>query len=172
MSFDPTFRAPWSRSLRLVTGFVTALFLACAWSLSLTLPDPASMAVAAVLLGIWIGAALFTVRGYSVSTDALRVRRLLWQTVLPLTGLIGATADPEAMRRSLRLAGNGGLFSFSGRFTNRRLGRYRAFATAPERAVVLELPRQKVVVTPEDPRAFLGAIRVFFPTAKVARSDS
>jgi hypothetical protein len=67
-------------------------------------------------------------------------------------------ADPEAMRRSLRLFGNGGMFGFTGWLRNRRLGVYRAFATDPARAVVLTLGQRKIVITPADPAAFVRAL--------------
>ncbi len=52
------------------------------------------------------------------------------------------------MKGSIRTFGNGGLFCFSGRFRNRKLGSYRAFATDPKLAVVLRFPDKIVVVTP------------------------
>jgi len=56
------------------------------------------------------------------------------------------------------MLGNGGLFSFSGLFYSRRLGRYRLFATDPKRLVVMIMPRRTVVISPADPEAFLRAI--------------
>lgn len=167
MTPEPAFRAPWSRSLVLTSIAVTVLFLTCALIPLFANLDGVSVSVAALLLALWVGAALFTVRGYVLSRNALLIQRLLWRTVLPLEGLIGAAADPAAMRDVSRLAGNGGLFSFSGLWTNRRLGRFRAFATSPRLAVVLELPKQKVVVTPENPGAFLDTLRLRFPNARV-----
>jgi hypothetical protein len=167
MTTEPAFRAPWSKALILISIAVTALCFTCALIPLLAHPDGVSISVAVLLLALWVGAALFTVRGFVLSRDALLVQRLLWRTALPLEGLIGAAADPAAMRGVNRLAGNGGLFSFSGLWTNRRLGRFRAFATAPRLAVVLEFPKQKVVVTPENPGAFLDTLRLRFPNAKV-----
>ena len=60
--------------------------------------------------------------------------------------------------RWLRLFGNGGLFSYHGWFWNRRLGRYRLYATDPERAVVLRFARRTIVVSPGEPAAFVRAL--------------
>ena len=90
-----------------------------------------------------VGCALFTIRGYEVDSTAVYVQRLLWRTQIPLAGLELAWASPEAMAGSIRLFGNGGLFSFSGLFRNRRLRSYRAFATDPALAVVLESSRRE-----------------------------
>jgi hypothetical protein len=112
---------------------------------------------------VLVGAAFFVIRGYTVSGQTLRIHRLGWDSTLDLQQLRSATVDPEAMRRSLRTFGNGGLFCFAGRFRSQKLGPYRAFATDPKRAVVLTFADRTVVVTPDDPAAFvaqLQAIRV------------
>ena len=48
--------------------------------------------------------------------------------------------------------------SVPGFFRNRTLGRYRAYATDPGRAVVLVLGGRTVVVTPGEPRIFLQLV--------------
>ena len=63
------------------------------------------------------------------------------------------------MRGSVRVFGNGGLFSITGRFWNRKLGWYRAYATDPSRAVVLRYPKRTVVITPHDPQHFIMRAR-------------
>ncbi len=71
----------------------------------------------------------------------------------------GLTQAPTAMAGSLRIAGNGGLFSFTGWFWSRRLGRYRAFVTDPARSVVLKFSDRTVVVSPDVPEEFVAALR-------------
>lgn len=114
-----------------------------------------------------LGSALSVVRGYEVGPGSLRIERLLWSTELSLAELQAAWANPAAMSRSLRLFGNGGLFVFAGLFWNRELGRYRAFATLPRNAVVLQLARSVLVVTPDHPGRFLEALSRACPQAKV-----
>lgn len=80
---------------------------------------------------------------------------MLWTTRIPLKGLKAIRAEPEAMRGSLRLCGNGGLFSFTGWFHNKGLGLYRAFVTHTRRTVVLCLATRTLVVSPADPEAFV-----------------
>ena len=95
--------------------------------------------------------ALFTVRGYTIAPDAIYVQRLLWATRLPTDGLQSVTFEPNAMRWSLRTMGNGGLFSFTGRYWSRALGSYRAFVTDLKRTVVLRYPNQTIVLSPTLP---------------------
>jgi hypothetical protein len=90
-----------------------------------------------------------------MTADALWVQRLVWRTRLPLAGLQSAQLVPDAMQRSLRTFGNGGLFSFTGFYRNRALGAYRAFVTDPHRTVVLRFPDRTVVVSPSEPETFI-----------------
>lgn len=155
-----SFRAPWSATVRIVSIVGTLLLGAIGAFQLVALPSPPPVAWAlrwtlALPAAILVGSALFTVRGYELGPRRLRVRRLIWSTEVPLEGLRRAWASPEAMSGSWRLFGNGGLFSITGLFRNARLGTYRAFAMDRKRAVVLELPRRPVVVTPDSPEAFL-----------------
>ena len=55
---------------------------------------------------------------------------------------------------------NGGLFAFSGlKCRNRRLGVFDAYATSHKRAVVLRYSDRIVVVTPDNPAAFVDSIQ-------------
>jgi hypothetical protein len=89
---------------------------------------------------------LFVIRSYTIEPGALVIRRWLWDTRLPLAGLQSAVVQPNAMRWSIRLCGNGGMFSITGWYRNRALGNYRAFVTDLNRTVVLRFARRTVVV--------------------------
>ncbi|MGH9365090.1 MAG: PH domain-containing protein [Thermoanaerobaculia bacterium] len=123
-------------------------------------------AVACIPSAVALGAFLFVVVGYEVDASELRVRRLLWATALNLKGVNRIWQDPEVIKGSLRVFGNGGFLSFSGVFWSKRLGRYRIFATDLKRCVVLVLTDRVVVVTPADPDAFIRHIRTLFPNAQ------
>jgi hypothetical protein len=112
-----------------------------------------------VPVAIVFSGALFTIRGYTVTPDAIRIHRLFWTTRFSLFGLHSAKVEPEAMRRSIRTFGNGGLFSFSGWFYSKTLGAYRAFVTDPHRAVVLHFDRRNIVLSPSAPEDLVHDIR-------------
>ena len=151
-----TYKAPWSTSLigvsLLATGLCIAAAIGVAWS--------GRPWMALLPLAIIGGGILFTIRGYTVTPDAILVHRLLWTTRLPLAGLQSAAVEPEAMRRSIRTFGNGGLFSFSGWYRNRALGAYRAFVTDPHRSVVLHFAACIVVVSPSAPEDFVHDVQI------------
>jgi hypothetical protein len=151
-----TYKAPWSRTLVLMSGFTALLLMGVAIVVYLN----ANQVFISWILFLVVGSgALFTIRGYSLTRDDVLVRRLFWSTRLSLRELASARFEPDVMTGSIRLFGNGGLFSFTGLFRNRVLGSYRAFVTDPHRTVVLRFPRRVVVLSPGEPDAFVEQIR-------------
>jgi len=157
------FTAPWSRSLQLTSALSVAVLLGVALSgllLGPGRPVTWQFVVVGLPLLILLGALPFVVRGYALTEEALEVRRLGWASTLPLAGLVAVTGEPEGLRGTVRLFGNGGLFGISGWFWNRRLGRFRAYATDPARVVLLRYrDGRKVVVTPGDVQHFIVRTR-------------
>jgi len=157
------FPAPWSRSLSVVTTLSVSLLLVV--MLVGLLTGPRQLAVwragmVGVPLVVLLGALPFTVRGYVLTAEHIEVRRLGWSTVLPLAGLVAVSGEPEGLRGSVRLFGNGGLFAITGWFWNRRIGRFRAYATDPGRVVLLRYrDGRKIVVTPHDVQHFIVRLR-------------
>lgn len=148
------FAAPWGRTVRLVT--VTACVIVGtigtyhAWQ---------GRPLGVVLFALLAASSLFRITGYEVTPTALVVRRPGWSTRCAWADLRSVAAEPGVMARSWRVAGNGGLFAFSGWFSNRQLGVYRAFVNDGDRAVVLRWPRRTIVVSPDEPAAFVGAVQ-------------
>lgn len=148
-----TYQASWDRLLHIVswgvvlvsvTAFVAVLFFGekhLAWKVG----------VLALLLAASIP---FTIRGYTVDDDEIGIRRLFWTTRIKKGDLTGAEVVPDAMRGSLRTCGNGGLFSFTGRYWSKKLGAYRAYVTHRHNTVVLRFLNRTIVVSPDDPEAF------------------
>jgi hypothetical protein len=156
------FMAPWGRPVTVVSVLVTGLLLWVPLMGVVAVPPEQPLArwpMVILPLLILAGTALFAVRGFALENTSLVVRRLLWSTRIPLEGLETVTIDPEAMKGSLRLAGNGGLFALTGLFRNKRLGLYRAFVTDLNRCVVLRLPKRSIVVSPDEPEEFAMAVR-------------
>jgi hypothetical protein len=157
--------------LRVVSAIGTGVLAVAGVALFRTLPRGTSVPfaesfgriMAAVPLLLLAGALLFIVVSYEVDAGTLRVRRLLWSTSISLDRLEGAWCDPSAMSVSLRIFGNGGLYSITGFFRNPTLGNYRAFVTDPKKAVVLRIASKVVVVSPAEPRAFLEQLLALVP---------
>jgi hypothetical protein len=112
-------------------------------------------------LAILCAAMFFIIRGYVVTRDTLFIQRLGWNTKVSLANLRSVEADPEAMSKTIRTGGNGGMFCFAGKFKNKKLGPYRAFVNDPKHAVVLKFTDRTIVVTPDKPAEFVARIREF-----------
>ncbi|BBM02809.1 PH domain-containing protein [Microbulbifer sp. GL-2] len=148
------FQAPWSRQLKIISAISAAMLLAIPLFLMTKAPPEHSILFSIALAlppTILLLGALFMVRGYVIQSNNLLVLRLGWKTTIPLQGLNKASADPESMQGSVRIFGNSGLFGYTGLFQNKKLGRYRAFATDQEKAVVLQFPTKTLVITPDRP---------------------
>ena len=154
------FGAPWGRALKIISALSTALLLAIP-SLALVVersPNFVLWLVALIPPLILLPSIFFVIRGYVLEGNALLVRRLCWNTRIPLHDLKEVSHRPDAMSRSIRLFGNGGLFSFTGLYRNRDLGLYRAYVTDLNRCVVLRFPTRTVVISPELPDRFVAAL--------------
>jgi hypothetical protein len=168
------FSAPWSRSVRVVTGASLALLSLILLAGLFTGPRELPLwhvAMVGVPLAVLLGVLPFMVRGYVLTESHIEVRRLGWSSVLPLAGLVAVTGEPEGLSGSVRLFGNGGLFGISGWFWNRRIGRFRAYATDPGRVVLLRYrDGSKVVVTPHDVQHFIVRVRTLAKMSSEARA--
>ncbi len=73
----------------------------------------------------------------------------------PMVGLLSIERDPEVLRRAIRVFGNGGLGSIRGFFWSKRMGKFYAFLTGTDHAVVLRWPGNVVAVSPSDTEFFI-----------------
>lgn len=149
------FSAPWSGLVKVVTFLAIGVVIV----LPFLIPRIAAGWLHWLTWGVLLFCLFLCVSGYSVRSGQLLVHRLGWTTRFDLASLSRFETNPHAMLGSIRLFGNGGLFCFIGYYRNGVLGRYRAFVTDPARAVVLEFGSQKIVVSPDDPQAFVETLR-------------
>jgi hypothetical protein len=154
-----TYHAPWGKCLRWLSALSCVLLLGIPAGVLLSSKTNGPERWICLLLPLLLFVtALFLIRSYTLEPGTLVIRRLLWSTRLSLAGLQSGTAQPNAMRWSLRLCGNGGMFSITGWYRNRTLGVYRAFVTDLKSTVVLKFSRRTVVVSPERPEEFAAEI--------------
>lgn len=77
----------------------------------------------------------------------------------PLEGAVEVRQDPEVMRWAIKIIANGGLGALRGTFRSKRMGKFYAFMTGTEKAVVVRWPDKTVVVSPADPEFFILSVR-------------
>ena len=149
------FYAPWSTKLKLTTGAFAAVLVVAAVA--------AGGWGSAVIVGILIVVAAFAVRGYSVMDGKLLIHHLGWANKFDLSKLSKAEVSPGVTMGSARTMGIGGLLGFVGYFRNEILGSYKAYATNELNTVVLVFGNETIVVTPDDPEAFVEAVKAASP---------
>ena len=154
------YKAHWCKLL-IIMSVIASLILMLPSALYWVDPEPSLLFAAPLCLLIGIGAALFTIRGYTVTRDELHIQRLFWKTRIPLKNLKSAQINPEAFRKCIRTCGNGGLFSFSGFYYSKSVGHFRALVTDLANPVVLRFEKRTLVISPSEPEAFLQNIRAF-----------
>jgi hypothetical protein len=165
--------APWSRSLKIISALGTILILAAGVAAYLSVPALPGfthlfgLAIALVPPIILALSILFTVTGYALEGSDFYVERLFFSTRTSLAGLNWIKFDPTLCQGSMRVWGNGGLYSFTGLYRSKALGRYRLFATDLSQAVVLFRPGHVVVITPAVPEAIIEHMRLLFPVVAV-----
>ena len=114
--------------------------------------------IAPALVGaVWYGA---LVRRYRLREDEIVVERAWLTARLPLAGLTTVESDREALRGARKIFGNDGIGAYAGRFRSEKLGKFRAYVSDPDCAVVLHWPDRCLVVSPALPGEFTDAVRV------------
>ncbi len=124
--------------------------------------QPASLFIVALLLIIFLSAYLFRPQGYTVTTDALIIKRSVSPVTIVRNSIVSAEQlHDNSLSGSIRLFGVGGLFGYFGKFSNSKLGKMTWYATRRNRNVILLLTndQKKIIVTPDDPAAFLQALQ-------------
>ncbi|MBN9689658.1 MAG: hypothetical protein J0M24_05415 [Verrucomicrobia bacterium] len=157
------YSAPWGRSVRWITGLVTGGILVLGVTL-LVLTDRPQNQVAVGLTFLFVvlifgGTAGFAVRGYRLVPGGLEIQRPGWTTRISLAGLSQVEKAPGMFQGFGIKVGNGGFLGFVGWFWTHSEGWFRAWVTDPKRAIRLRFPDRVVVVSPDDPDAFLVALQ-------------
>ena len=160
--------APWSWLLRIITVLGSLLLLGSVATMNVVTVPIRSVEVLLLVTQVLVAlilplCALTLIRGYRIGEGALWIRRWWWWTRVPLDGLREVEVVPNGMRGSIRLCGNGGLFSITGWYWNRRIGRFRAYITDPSRTVLLRIGEKKILVSPGDPERFAAELRALMP---------
>lgn len=163
LSSEIRFNAPWSIQLGLITAFTILLFLSFPIIILIESESQVLQPVTLILLTefvffLWIFRTQF-IRGYFLSYDKLIINRFGANTEFRLDRLQSVEHDLTAMNWIYAMV-NGGLFAFAGKMCrNKNLGTFEAYATDKKRSVVLRFPKHILVVTPDNPAAFVQAIK-------------
>jgi len=134
-----------------VGGIVGAVMVRAPRMVQITLLFPAVTCV-----GIIAVAYAYTPRAFRLGDDALVVARLAGDVTVPLRDIRTVQSVPSPLAGSVRVAGNGGLFGFWGRYRSEALnGNFTFYGTRATGGVALTTSDGTVVITPDDPDRFV-----------------
>ena len=142
--------APLDLRAKLLTLFVIALLL-------LVGRENVTVLIFLVAL-VLLAAAVVGIRGYRLTEEELHIRHVGWSQRWSLRELRDVTVRPGVLAGSIRTFGIGGFFGYIGRFRSSLLGDYHAYVTDSSRAVVLRFKEDTVVISPDDPAAFVSKV--------------
>lgn len=155
------FGASWSRSTCLLTSlFLLCALVCCGLSFSGSVQAPiflSTVALIAVVIGyVWALAPT----GYLVDRRGVSIRRRRGPKLLALSSLRAARLmDPaELAQVTWRWPAVGGLFGFYGWFETPALGRHLWYATRDEGLVLIQTEQGPIVLSPDDPAAFVREV--------------
>jgi hypothetical protein len=104
--------------------------------------------------------------GYAVEGGTLRVERRLRPVAIPLAEVTAVGRVAELWSGgAARIGGSSGFFGHYGRFWNRTLGSFRLYATRTHDLVLLDVPGDRFVLSPDAPERFLEEVRAAAPGA-------
>jgi hypothetical protein len=153
--------APTSPLIQVVTGTYVLITLGVLLAAAVRL-SPLAGVVGGILALTGLACFLLAPVAYELSDGqlrvVLRVGRLRYGPVVKCMTPQEVASLPNLMW-GLRLFGNGGVFAGVGIFWSPALGVYRAWVTSARRAdlVVLNTLKTRVLITPQDPAAFIAS---------------
>ena len=106
---------------------------------------------------IYFGTFSFRPISYKLTDDKLIIHRPLFDIKIKRTEIKNVEQlDKEKLSWAMRIFGVGGLFGYSGKFINTKLGSMTWYATRRNNAVlVTTIYNKKIVLTPNEPEKFV-----------------
>ncbi len=151
------FSVTYDRTTKIVTAAACALLLAVTLSVQHLFVGFLSILTVALAFA-------YSPRGYTVSQQAIIVRRLIGDVRFPLESLREARrATRDDFCGTIRLWGSGGMFGYYGLFRTSKLGKCRWYVTNRGNTVVVSTAAKTALFSPDDVDGFLAAIQASVP---------
>ena len=156
------FRATYSKSFKVTFTMMAVIFIATPF-VAILLEKTCGisyrhmMGFYGLLFALYIINLFTTVSSFTIKGGKLVVQHFLIASRYDLTQLTDVEINPHAMMGAIPLS-----YPFvvpSAWYRSALLGTFRAFLTDEAHCVVMEFGTKKIVVTPDDPQAFVEAVR-------------
>lgn len=142
------------KKTKLITlGITTLLFIVTLSQLGFFGAKPTSLALfIAVLLGI-VYAICFALspKNYATTENAFIINKRVGKVMVNRNEIVNVELlAKDALDRSLRTFGVGGLFGYFGKFYNKNYGKMIWYASSKTNAILITTNAKKIVVTPQE----------------------
>ena len=116
----------------------------------------ADTSIVVICVAAWFAS---SIRAITLTGQTLLIKLTFWTARFDLAGLRTAGVDAQALKFGAMLSfGNSGLGAFHGYFWSKRMGKFRAYVTDKNRAIVLRWETKCVVVSPKDTENFIEEV--------------
>ena len=155
-----SFSVSYDLTAKIISGLVALGFIAA-------IVIAKSLLLACLSLFLISVAFAYSPRGYVVAEGSIIIRRLAKDAQVALESVKEArTAVQDDLHGLVRLWGSGGLFGYYGLHRTRKLGRSTWYVTNRSKMVVLDTGAKRVLLSPDDPDAFVKAVRAVAPSTE------
>lgn len=115
----------------------------------------------AVIMVVLFGCRAYMPLGYTIDLDHVAVERKIGKFFIPRTEIEQAVlVTDKDLGRTWRMAGNGGVFGYTGWYKTASFGTIRWFVTSREKYVMIVMQSgKKYLLSPDDPKGFIDSIR-------------
>lgn len=142
----------------LLIGFTLAVFL----TVFVVIHEPIRFIVfypILVLVGVSVFTYLYSPLGYNVLDDRIEIKRRINHFIIKRSEVESIQAlSKEEMGMAWRMAGNGGMFGYTGYFKSKSQGSMRWFVSQRNNYVLLTLKKRgKIVLSPDDVQGFIAS---------------
>lgn len=141
-----------------VLGLLMLAATAISWWSGRFIPGLLAISVALVTLIGWHLATELVPESLEVEAKKLTIRTVGQRIEVPLEAAVARRLNHDEITHLERLASAGGMTTGSGGFDSHRLREFDLYASDFANAVLVEGTGGRLVVTPDDPEAFLSAL--------------
>lgn len=118
------------------------------------------------LLVLCTGAYLFSPLGITINSTEITINRKIKPVVISFNDIKTVRKlEPSDMKGAIRTMGNGGLWGYTGKYYNRKMGSMTFYCSQRENYILIELTSgKKVIITPDEPNELIAELKTQKPT--------
>ncbi len=150
-----TYKASLDTTSKILTGFVFLLAIFGVVMSFMQAPWYAGLILFVIMSILIISTYAYRVISYQITDDELIIKRPFskFDHVIALSEIDSVRLlNKEDFKWTIRTAGNGGLFGYTGYYMNNQLGSFRMFCTNHKNRilVILKARQDKIIISPDD----------------------